>query len=99
MYNLVSGTAPQVLQNAYLAGRKVRFWLDSGNQITGVFQAKNGKTIAVSTRNVWKGHESSAVYYGMDMVGSWNSHGGMIATIEEMNAYRARRIAEELEYV
>lgn len=93
--NIVPGTAIQVLAAAYHSGRPVRFWLNAHNQITGVFQAKNGKTIAVSTRSVWKGHETSAVYYGMNFTGWHTCH--MEATVEEMNAFRARRIAEEIE--
>lgn len=91
--NIVKGTAVQVLAAAYAAGRPVLFWLDVGNQITGVFQAKNGKAVGVSTRSVWEGREHSAVYYAMER----SFRTSMIATVEEMKAYRERHIQYELD--
>lgn len=93
--HITSGRALDVLAAAYAAGRKVRFWLDVGNSITGVFQAKSGATVAVATAScAWlpDTKDTSRVYYGMNVGDNW-ANPCKVATREAMLQYQAEEIA------
>lgn len=79
------------LARAFEAGRPVRFWLDSANEVVGIWQARNGRTVAVGRS--YRRNYRVCVFSGMSPADSWE-RGGMIADAKTIAERRARWIAE-----
>lgn len=78
-------SAEDILAAAHRNGRVVRYWLDTANQITGMWQARNGTALAVG--DCYARNMKPCVYRTMTPEDNF-TRGGSPATHKDMASYR-----------